>query len=133
MQAQPPELIRQEAAIQDLLGIAQAGTFLLASAVSDEELLQLEEAVRVRLDESIAAGALGSYQAVSSWVPSLARQEQSHAAYMNLLHARLPGYFDTLGVNPGVAETTLEELDSAPILELKDWRAHPVVVVRKRT
>ena len=126
LQSQPPELVRQEAAIQDLLGIAQAGTFLLASAASDEELLQLEEAVRVRLDERIGAGALGSYQAVSSWVPSLARQEQSHAAYMNLLHARLPGYFDTLGVNPGVAETTLEQLDSAPVLELRDWRAHPV-------
>ncbi len=126
LQAQPPELKRQEAAIQELLGVAQAGTFLLATSASDEDLLQLEESVREQLDEMIGAGTLSGYQAMSRWVPSRVRQLGSHSAYTDLIQRRLPGYFESLGVGADAARDTLAELtrEMRPLL-VDDWLEHP--------
>jgi len=127
LQSQPPELVRQEAAIQELLGVAQAGTFLLSSAPSDEELLQLEEELREELDEMIGAGTLGSYQAVSRWVPSIARQTQSQRAHAELVRTHLPGYFESLGVGDNIVSSTLNELTAeAAVLDVATWMEHPV-------
>jgi len=127
LQSQPPELVRQEAAIQELLGIAQAGTFVLLAAPDDEELLQLEERVRVRLDDMIVAGHLDSYQAVSRWVPSRKQQAESLAAYTELLHTRLPDYFGNLGVAEDTLTSTLEELGGdTTTLDIATWLEHPV-------
>ena len=127
LQSQSPELLQQEAAIQDLLGIAQAGTFVLATAADDEALLQLEEHVREELDTMIEAGILDSYQAVSRWVPSRQQQERSLHAYSELLRARLPGFFGTLGVDGETIESVLEELDGdTSTLQVAAWLDHPV-------
>lgn len=127
LQSQPPELVRQEAAIQELLGVAQAGTFLLSVARSDEELLQLEEELRTNLDEMIGAGTLGSYQAVSRWVPSIARQTQSQDAHSELVRTHLPGYFESLGIGSEIVSRTVDELTTqAAILDVATWIGHPV-------
>jgi predicted exporter len=126
LQSQPPELKRQEAEIQKLLGVAQAGTFLLVTSDSDEKLLQLEESVREQLDEMIDVTTLSGYQAVSRWVPSQARQITSHSAYTDLIRTRLPGYFETLGVGVDDAEDAQAELtrEMQP-LSVGDWLEHP--------
>lgn len=127
LQSQPPELVRQEAEIQALLGVAQAGTFLLSSASTNEDLLQLEEALRAKLDDMISAGALTGYQAVSRWVPSQQRQEQSRDAYSALVHSRLPAYFESLGVAEDVLLSTTSDLTGQPrALEVTTWLEHPV-------
>jgi len=127
LQSQPPELLQQEAAIQELLGIAQAGTFVLLAAPDNEELLQLEERVRVRLDDMIVAGHLDSYQAVSRWVPSRKQQARSLAAYSELLRTRLPDYFGNLGVAEDTLTSTLEELGGdTTTLDIATWLEHPV-------
>jgi predicted exporter len=127
LQSQPADLVRQEAVIQQLLGIAQAGTFLLSSAPAEEALLRQEEAVRVELDRMIAAGTLDSYQAVSQWVPSRSRQAESHAAYAGFVRAHLPEFFTTLGVETAATENTIANLGSAPPeLEISAWLGHPV-------
>jgi len=127
LQSQPQELVRQEAAIQELLGIAQAGTFILLTAPDNEELLQREESVRERLDEMIVAGRLDSYQAVSRWVPSRKQQTASLAAYTELLRSRLPGFFGNLGVAEETLASTLEELGvDTTALDIATWLEHPV-------
>jgi len=127
LQSQPVELVRQEAAIQELLGVAQAGTFLLSSAASDEQLLQLEERLRTDLEQMISSGKLGSYQAVSRWVPSIAQQTRSQQAYAGLLRSHLPGYFESLGVADDVLSNTLDSLTTeATFLEVVTWKEHPV-------
>jgi predicted exporter len=127
LQSQSPELLQQEAAIQDLLGIAQAGTFVLTTARDDEALLQLEERLRSQLDGMILAGSLDSYQAVSSWVPSRQQQQRSLDAYSGLVHARLPEYFDTLGVVGEAAESVLQEVaGDTSELQVEAWLDHPV-------
>ena len=127
LQSQSPALLQQEAAIQELLGIAQAGTFILTTARDDEALLQLEERVRVKLDDMIAAGNLDSYQAVSRWVPSGQQQGQSLDAYSELLRTRLPGYFETLGVADETAQDVLHALaEDTSKLQVAAWLDHPV-------
>ncbi len=127
LQAQPPDLKRQEAAIQELLGVAQAGTFLLLSAESAEAVLQLEESLRTGLDELVGQGTLSGYQAISRWVPSAARQQLSHAAYTELVTSRLEGYFATLGVADGVTGSTITALTTdMEELDVASWLDHPV-------
>jgi len=127
LQAQSVELKRQEAAIQQLLGIAQAGTFLLVSAPSDEELLQLEEDVRKKLDGMINTNSLAGYQALSRWVPSRAQQERSYSAYVELVRSRLPTYFELLGVDKNTTDNTLAQLsEELQLLDVTAWLAHPV-------
>jgi predicted exporter len=127
LQSQPAELRRQESGIQQLLGIAQAGTFLMLSSTSDENLLELEESVRERLVPLLAAGTLSGYQAVSRWVPSIARQRRSHAAYTALLESHLPAFFDSLGVGDGIAVQTLRSLTAdMSTLDIDTWLESPV-------
>lgn len=126
LQAQSVELKRQESAIQQLLGIAQAGTFLLVSAPTDEELLQLEEEVRTELDSMIGTDALTGYQAISRWVPSQARQTRSYSAYVELIRSRLPSYFESLGVDKDTTESTIAQLrEEMRPLDIETWLAHP--------
>ena len=126
LQSQPPQLVAQEAAIQELLGVAQAGTFLLLSAADEQSLLEQEEAVRVSLDELIAEGSLGSYQAVSRWVPSRARQARSQQTYSDLLESRLLAWFAAIDVDREDARAAFTELtQDTPSLDLTTWLQHP--------
>jgi len=126
LQAQSVELKRQETAIQQLLGIAQAGTFLLVSAPSDEELLQLEEDVRTKLDRMISSSALTGYQAMSRWVPSQAKQVRSYSAYVELVRSRLPTYFESLGVDKDTTDNTIAQLsEEMQLLDVATWLDHP--------
>lgn len=126
LQSQPPQLVAQEAAIQELLGVAQAGTFLLLSAADEQSLLEQEEAVRVSLDELIAEGSLGSYQAVSRWVPSRARQVRSQQTYSELLESRLLDWFDAIDVDKEDARAAFAELRlDTPSLDVTTWLQHP--------
>jgi len=126
LQAQSVELKRQETAIQQLLGIAQAGTFLLVSAPSDEELLLLEEELRTKLDGMINTSALTGYQAMSRWVPSQAQQVRSYSAYVELVRSRVPTYFESLGVDKDTTDNTIAQLsEEMQLLDVATWLDHP--------
>ncbi|MEJ2127503.1 MAG: hypothetical protein P8X81_01515 [Woeseiaceae bacterium] len=127
LQSQPAELVEQESAIQELLGVAQAGTFLLVAKDDEQSLLQEEERIRVHLDELIADGSLDSYQAISRWVPSFQRQLRSGEAWNELMTTRLLSLYDALEVHREDAVEALANLTrEAPILELQSWLQSPV-------
>ena len=127
LQSQPEELKVQEAVIREVLGVDPGSTFLLASSSSDEALLQLEESLRGNLDQMIEDGTLGSYQAVSRWVPSQERQARSFAAYTDLINERLPDYFESLGLSAEqTANVVVDLTQDNDMLEARDWLAHPV-------
>ncbi len=122
LQSQPPELVAQEAFIQDLLGLAQAGTFVLVRADDAESLLQQEEQIRVRLDGLLESDQLDSYQALSQWVPSKQRQDESRALYTELVETRLPGFLASVGADAETtATTTSEQLTDVPALSIPAW------------
>ncbi len=127
LQAQPEDLQRQEAMIREVLGVDPGSTFLLVSASSDDDVLQLEESLRLSLDNMIEDGALGSYQAVSRWVPSKARQAQSLAAYSNLVSTQLANYFESLGASDDMTASVLADLTKeSEALEIDTWLEDPV-------
>lgn len=126
LQSQPPELVAQEAAIQSLLGTAQAGTFLLVTAGDAESLLRREEELRTTLDEMIRTGVLGSYQATSRWVPSAMRQERSNGAWQDLMRSRLSSLLATIGVSGNASrDITASASAVSPQLTVEDWLQHP--------
>lgn len=126
LQSQPASLVEQEAAIQEMLGVAQAGTFLLVVAENEESLLQKEERIRVRLDALITTGELDSYQAISRWVPSKLRQQRSHDAYTGLVQSRLAAFYDQVGADEAAARDAIANIMAAsPALDIAAWLQHP--------
>ncbi len=127
LQTKARVLRQQEAAIRDMLGVSPSGTFLLARAPAAEALLELEEAVRGRLDDMVLAGTLSGYEAVSRWIPSRSRQKESYDAYVRLVRNRLPQYFETLGVSERTVGDTVEELTGRMVpLTVDAWLRSPI-------
>jgi predicted exporter len=76
LQSSSPELLAEQRRVMRLTGIANPAQFLLVEADTPEAVLQAEEAVRTSLDLVRARGLIDGYQAVSQWVPSVARQRE---------------------------------------------------------
>ena len=79
LQSSPPELIRQEVRMRELLGQSADRRFFLVRGDSPEQVLQREEALRARLAPLLADGRLGNLLAVSNALPSLQLQAANHA------------------------------------------------------
>jgi predicted exporter len=128
LQARPASLEADEAAIAALSGPMPGGSFVLVRGETPEQVLQREEALRATLDEMIADDALSGYLAVSRWVPSRRAQQESVAAYRQLLAARLPQFFSDIGMPKERAQAVLRAQTTGPVepLEIGDWLASPV-------
>ena len=79
-------LAGQEAKIRALTGLGNSSQFFLVEGASAEELLRREEGLTDKLGRMVAAGVLSDFHAVSSFVPSVARQSENKAL---LRHAGL--------------------------------------------
>lgn len=130
LQNSPPGIIEQEGEVGRILRAPAMTQFYVVRAASESALLSREERLRVRLDSLVAMGAIGGYQAVSSWVPSAETQARDH----ELVATRLYGASGPLGRLAGAlgedrtwVEATRRRL-AAPALPLtiKDWLASPV-------
>jgi predicted exporter len=71
-------LLRQEAAIRAVTGLEIATKFFVVEGNSVESTLRIEEQLTDRLQELAASGQLSHYYAISSFVPSVARQQENH-------------------------------------------------------
>jgi predicted exporter len=106
MQSLSPELVGEQARIQQLAGFTPGTQFFVVRAVDEETALQREETLLDRLRPLRRAGALRGYRAPASFVPSAARQGENR----QLVHARLEspflaGYLAQIGL-PSVAQDT---------------------------
>jgi predicted exporter len=127
LQARPENLRLQEESIADILGSIPSNTFVLLRATSDDEVLELEQTVRVGLDEMIATEALYGYLAVSQSVPSRQRQERSIAAYRRLSRDRLPEYLAILGFADDASAAVVSALVAqSRVLTVDEWLSSPV-------
>jgi predicted exporter len=133
LQSRPDNLLSQERAIADILGAIPSNTFLLLRAATDEQLLQLEERVRVTLDEAIADDNLYDYLAVSRAVPSLARQVRSSLAYDQLVRHRLPGFLAELGLRDDEINAVAADFPAATSpLTVDQWLDDPASATSRR-
>lgn len=74
LQSLPQEMLQEQGDVGRILDTPFAAQLFVLRAPSEEALLQAEESLRVRLDSLVANKKFDGYQAVSTWVPSQARQ-----------------------------------------------------------
>lgn len=110
---QPSKPLRaQETRISELTGLSNSGIFLLVEGKDENQVLAREEALLGRLSSLSKSDGIEGFQAVSAFVPSLARQEanlKGHQALGPLLPKALTG----AGFKPGVAQEALEALEES--------------------
>ena len=125
-----PSLLRQEARIRSLTGFEIGAQFLLVEGDSAESVLRREELLAARLQELAAKGLLSHYHAISSFVPSAARQVENR----NLLRqavfadgAQLERAFDRAGLRKGIAAELARAYSKSEgrLLDPQAWLATP--------
>ncbi len=125
LQGSPPALIDAQREIGRLLGLASPAQFFVVRGASADDVLQREEALKLRLDARVATGELAGYRALSDWVPSLARQA-GDAALTRRVEAGV-----IAGVNQVVGESQQRAAFDAAPLTLAHWRASPAAAAGK--
>jgi len=125
-----PALLAQEARIRALTGFEIGSQFLLVEGDSAESVLRREELLAARLQALAAKDELSHYQAISSFVPSAARQAENRSLMRRAVladGAQLERAFDRAGLRKGIAaELERAYRDSeGRLLEPEAWLASP--------
>ena len=106
LSSRPAALLEQEARIRSLTGVQLATRFFVIEADTPEAALQTEERLTARLRPLVDKGELAHYQAVSSFVPSAARQEENRRLLRKNLQLdgkRLAEAFQQVGLRSSAA------------------------------
>jgi predicted exporter len=125
LQQSPPQLVRDEQRVRELLGSGIETRFFLVSGNSAQAVLESEERLTHALDGLVRKGAIASYQAVSTGVPSLVTQRRNHELLEQRVYA--PGaLFEKVMTNLGFASDAIErrraEFAAADTpLTVEDW------------
>jgi predicted exporter len=102
----PAGLLEQEARIRALTGVEIGARFYVVEAADAEGVLRAEERLAARLRQLAQDGSIVGYQAVSSFVPSAARQQENRALLLKRVHGDgklLERAFEQVGLRPGLA------------------------------
>jgi predicted exporter len=116
LQESPPQLVENEQQVRELLGSSVETRFFLVSADSEQVVLERERILTDELDRLIRARALSSYQAVSTSLPSLARQQRTHELLASKVYAPgglLERVMSRLGFPAEAVEKRRQEFDKA--------------------
>lgn len=133
LQALSPELLREQADIQRLIGATSAPQFLLVRAPDDEAALQAEEALSDHLARLKHEGAIAGYQMPAAFVSSARRQAENRSLVQaQLVTPLLAAHLAALGLS-GVSEfpkdspalTVAAALESRALPFLKDLVVAP--------
>ncbi len=106
MQSLSPDLVAEQARMQQIAGFGVGTQFFVVRAADDEAALRREETLLDRLRLLRLAGALRNYRAPASFVPSAERQRQNRELRQSRLETPLlTGYLAQIGL-PAVAPDT---------------------------
>jgi predicted exporter len=129
LQASPPQLVSEEQRVRDVLGSGVESRFFLVTGDSAQAALENEERLTQELDASVHSGAIASYQAVGTSVPSIARQRRNHELLAKHIYAPgtlLDQVMGTLGFPPPAVERRRAEFEAADApLTVDDWLSSP--------
>jgi predicted exporter len=81
LQSAPPQLVAAQREFSRLMGAPGVAQFFVVRGRDAQQLLEREEALTARLRELAARGTIAGHQAVSDWLPSLARQQADRALW----------------------------------------------------
>jgi predicted exporter len=119
LQIPPPDLLRQELRVREVLGQMPDSRFVLVRGQSIEEVLQREEALCGRLDALRTAGKLGTYLGLSSALPSLQRQQADRDLAAGTVYSGeglLPRLMHQLGYDDDSIRKAITAAGSASLL-----------------
>lgn len=133
LQALSPDLLREQAEIQRLIGATAAQQFLLVRAADDEAALRAGEALSDQLARLKREGTIAGYQMPAAFVPSARRQAENRAlAEARLFAPLLVEHLAALGLpspgapaEPGPPLTLAAALESGALPFLKDLVVEP--------
>ena len=129
LQQSPPELISNEQRVRELLGSGIETRFFLVSGDSAQAVLNAEEQLTAALDQLVRDRDIASYQAVSTSLPSQARQQRNHELLAQHVYAQ-GAVFDQVmtafGFAPEAIERRRAEFNSAGTpLGVEEWLNSP--------
>jgi predicted exporter len=104
--SRPAGLLQQETRIRSLTGVEIGTRYFVVEGKTPEMTLQAEERLVARLRQLSLKGELANFQAISSFVPSAARQEDNRALLRKTIHSDgklLEQAFEHVGLRNGVA------------------------------
>lgn len=113
-------LIAQQREMSSLLELPSPTQYYVIKGHDAEEVLQREEALKVKLDRIVSDGSLQGYRALSDWIPSKAQQESD---------ALLTAKVETVvidGVAKSLGEVLKRDSFSSLSLTLPQWLANEV-------
>jgi len=120
LQNSPAQLLAQQREIGQLLGMPSPAQYFLVSGASAEAVLQREESLKSRLDALVASRQLSGYNAISDWVPSVARQ-RADASRSAAVEAAVLAQASTV-----VGEPLSRPEFGASALRVEDWLRQPI-------
>ncbi|HEY4647146.1 MAG TPA: hypothetical protein VIH25_12820 [Steroidobacteraceae bacterium] len=130
LQMTSPELASIERRVDNLLGTAGESRFFLVSGNDAQSVLQAEEDLTAGLRMLRKRGAVDSFVAVSSSLPSYRRQEAIRTLLERKVYAidgALPRLMRELGFEPAaIARELAASVDSRTPLAPDEWLANPV-------
>lgn len=101
LQASPPALIDAQRVVAATIGLPSPAQFFIVRGDDEAQRLEREEALTAKLQALAKGGVLTGFEAVSSWVPSPARQEAQRAVFTRARDAVLARLADELDDAPG--------------------------------
>ncbi len=129
LQVSPPELVQSEQQVRELLGSTVESRFFLVSGESEQAVLERERTLTQALDRLIAEDKLSSYQAVSTSLPPLERQQSVHELLREQVFASgglLEQAMRALGYPSETIAERRHELETAySPLTPQEWLASP--------
>lgn len=121
-----PDLVQQQRQVGDMLGLPSPAQFYLVKGSTPDQVLQREEALKLRLDALVQQRQLAGYSAVSDWVPSVQRQ-QADAQLVRTAQAEV-----LRGINAQLGESfTVPPVANVPALTVDAWLAQPISVAAR--
>ncbi len=96
------QLLEWEKKAASVLNLGSSGEYFIVSGRGPQELLAQEEQLTAALEEEKKAGTLGGYTAITTYVPSMARQARSYKA-AELLLQRSQAQLKALGFGSAAA------------------------------
>lgn len=87
LQSLPDALLQEQSDVGRILDVPFTGQLYIVRAPTEQQLLEREEALRVRLDSLERQHVFDGYQAVSTWVPSQATQLRDASLVKDKIYA----------------------------------------------
>ncbi len=96
------QLLEWEKKASSVLGLGSSGEYFIVAGRGPQELLGREEQLTAALEREKKAGTLGGYTAITSYIPSMAKQARSYQA-ASLLLQRSQAQLKALGFGSAAA------------------------------